>query len=204
MDTFPGELDVSALRATSDSGDADSQRLLQVALANEINVSDLAARWMPTTAELDVKLAFARQAGDEAGHFQLVADRLAALGFDIAAFTPPAENALFAYLRGLVSTVERIAGGLYALEAVAYAVNEGFMAYCAKRGDAETVRIYREYIQPDERAHHELGKRLLAKYARTPEHQALARATAAKVLELAQATRSKAAAALGVACFPGC
>jgi uncharacterized ferritin-like protein (DUF455 family) len=204
METFPGELDVSALRATSDAGDADAQRLLQVALANEINVSDLAARWMPTTPELDVKLAFARQAGDEAGHFQLVADRLAALGFDALAFTPPAENALFAYMRGLTSTVERIAAGLYALEAVAYAVNEGFMAYCAKRGDEPTVRIYREYIQPDERAHHELGKRLLAKYARTPEQQALARATAAKVLELAQATRSKAAATLGVACFPGC
>ncbi|MDB4953706.1 MAG: hypothetical protein JWO36_1275, partial [Myxococcales bacterium] len=31
---------------------------------------------MPSTPELDVKLAFARQAGDEAGHFQLVADRL--------------------------------------------------------------------------------------------------------------------------------
>jgi hypothetical protein len=150
--TFPGDLDVSALVATSHDGDVDAQRLLQVALANEINVSELAARWMPTTRELDVKLAFARQAGDEAGHFQLVAERLTALGFDVAAFAPPAENALFAYLRGLDSTIERIAAGLYALEAVAYAVNESFMAYCAKRGDVETVRIYREYIQPDERA----------------------------------------------------
>jgi uncharacterized ferritin-like protein (DUF455 family) len=202
--TFPGDLDVSALVATSHDGDVDAQRLLQVALANEINVSELAARWMPTTRELDVKLAFARQAGDEAGHFQLVAERLTALGFDVAAFAPPAENALFAYLRGLDSTIERIAAGLYALEAVAYAVNESFMAYCAKRGDVETVRIYREYIQPDERAHHELGKRLLAKYARTADEQALAHATAANVLELAAATRSKAATALGVACFPGC
>ncbi|HEY1548933.1 MAG TPA: ferritin-like domain-containing protein [Kofleriaceae bacterium] len=204
MDTFPGELDVRSLLPASHDGDADSQRLLQVALANEINVSELAARWMPTTRELDVKLAFARQAGDEAGHFQLVAERLAALGFDIAAFAPPVPNALFVFLHALDGTIERIAGGLYALEAVAYAVNEGFMAYCAKRGDDETVRIYREYIQPDERAHHELGKRLLAKYARTPEQQALARATAARVIELATATRAKAAETLGVACFPGC
>jgi uncharacterized ferritin-like protein (DUF455 family) len=204
MDTFPGELDVRSLVAAPSDGDADSQRLLQVALANEINVSELAARWMPTTRELDVKLAFARQAGDEAGHFQLVAERLAALGFDVEGFVPPAQNALFAYLGALESTIERIAAGLYALEAVAYAVNESFMAYCAKRGDAETVRIYREYIQPDERAHHELGKQLLAKYARTADEQALARATAAKVLELAAATRSKAAGVLGVACFPGC
>jgi uncharacterized ferritin-like protein (DUF455 family) len=204
MDTFPGELDVRSLVAAPSGGDADPQRLLQVALANEINVSELAARWMPTTRELDVKLAFARQAGDEAGHFQLVADRLTALGFDAAAFVPPLHNALFGYLTSLESTIERIAAGLYALEAVAYAVNESFMAYCATRGDVETVRIYREYIQPDERAHHELGKRLLAKYARTADEQAPARATAAKVLELAAATRSKAAGALGVACFPGC
>ena len=204
MDTFPGELDVRSLLPASHDGDADSQRLLQVALANEINVSELAARWMPTTRELDVKLAFARQAGDEASHFQLVADRLAALGFDLAAFAPPAPNALFAFLHSLDGTIERIAAGLYALEAVAYAVNEGFIAYCASRGDDETVRIYREYIQPDERAHHELGKVLLAKYAHTPEQQALARATAARVIELATATRAKAAQALGVACFPGC
>ncbi len=49
--------------------------MLQVALANEISVSELAAAWMPSTQEVDVKIALARQAGDEAGHFQLVADR---------------------------------------------------------------------------------------------------------------------------------
>ena len=49
------------------------------------------------------------------------------------------------------------------------------MAFCERRGDTETVRIYREYIQPDERAHQQLGQRLLAKYATTPELQQLAR-----------------------------
>jgi hypothetical protein len=78
------------------------------------------------------------------------------------------------------------------------------MAYCRQRGDAETVRIYAEYIQPDERAHQELGQRLLDKYARTPEQQQLARDTVGKVLEIAATTRAKAAEKLGVACFPGC
>ncbi len=183
---------------------ADAQRLLEVALANEINVSELAALWVPTTPEVDVKLAFARQAGDEAGHFQLVAGRLAALGVDAARFQPPEPNALFQYLRTLATTVERIAAGLYALEAIAYAVNESFMAFCAAKGDNETVRIYREYIQPDERAHHELGKQLLAKYATTPELERAAEATASRVFELAAATRAKAAERLGAACFPGC
>src|SRR5258706_2370795 len=178
-------------------GPEGAKRLLQVALANEINVAELAALWMPTTPELDVKLAFARQAGDEAGHFQLVAERLAALGFDIAGFKPPEENALFQYLRGLSTTVERITAGLYTLESIAYAVNENFMAYCDAHGDAETVRIYREYIQPDERAHHELGKQLLAKYATTAELHNVARDTVIRVLELASSTRATAARKLG-------
>src|SRR3954469_9906783 len=181
----------------------DAKQLLQVALANEINVSELAAVWMPSTRELDVKLAFARQAGDEAGHFQLVAERLTALGFDVASFTP-ADNPLFQYLRGLTTTVERIAAGLFTLESIAYGVNENFMAHCERNGDAETVRIYREYIQPDEHAHQQLGQRLLARHATTPELQQLARDTVGRLLEIASATRATAAARLGTAAFPGC
>ncbi len=182
----------------------DPQRMLQVALANEISVSELAAAWMPSTPEIDVKIAFARQAGDEASHFQLVGDRLSALGFDLASFHPPANSPLFRYLHTLPSTVERIAAGLFTLESIAYAVNESFMAFCEKRGDSETVRIYREHIQPDERAHQELGQRLLAKYATTPELQAIARQTASKVIDIAATTRAEAAARMNTACFPGC
>ena len=182
----------------------DAQKMLQIALGNEISVSELAATWMPTTPELDAKLAFARQAGDEAGHFQLVADRLQGLGFDIARYRPPGANALFDYMRGLSTTVERIAAGLFTLESIAYAVNENFMAFCDRRGDAETVRIYREYIQPDERRHQQLGQRLLAKYANEPASQERAKAVVARVLEIATAARAQAAEKMGTACFPGC
>jgi hypothetical protein len=196
---------VAAGQTSLGDGPVDAQRLLEVALANEISVSELAAAWTPSTPEIDVKLAFARQAGDEARHFQLVADRLAALGlFDLAAFKQPAENPLFHYLRGLPTTVERIAAGLFTLESIAYAVNENFIAFCDQRGDAETARIYRAYIQPDERAHQELGQKLLAKYADTPDLQRTARETVAKVLEIAAAGRAQAAQRLGTACFPGC
>ena len=186
------------------TGDAvDTTKLLQIALANEINVSELAAVWMPSTREIDVKLAFARQAGDEAGHFMLVADRLAALGFDPAGFQPTG-TPMFDFLRGLSSTVERVAASLFTLESIAYGVNENFMALCASRGDDETVRIYREYIQPDERAHQQLGVKLLAKYATTPDAQRLARETVGKLLDIAGTARAQAAAKLGTSCFPGC
>jgi len=182
----------------------DAKKMLQIALGNEISVSELAAAWMPTTPELDVKLAFAKQAGDEAGHFQLVADRLAGLGFDIAGFRPPGSNPLFDYLRSLSTTVERISAGLFTLESIAYGVNENFMAFCERRDDPETVRIYREYIQPDEQRHQQLGQRLLAKYANEPASQERAKAVVARVLEIATAARAQAAEKMGTACFPGC
>jgi uncharacterized ferritin-like protein (DUF455 family) len=195
---------VAVGQTSLEGGPADAQSLLQVALANEISVSELAAAWTPSTPEIDVKLAFARQAGDEAGHFQLVADRLATLGFDVAGFKQPAENPLFHYLRGLSTTVERVAAGLFTLESIAYTVNENFIGFCEEHGDAETARIYRAYIQPDERSHQELGQKLLARYAVTPELQRIARETVAKVLDIAAAGRAQAAQRLGTACFPGC
>jgi hypothetical protein len=195
---------VAAGQTSLGGGPADAKRMLEVALANEINVSELAAGWTPSTAEIDVKIAFARQTGDEAGHFQLVAERLGALGFDMNGFSQPGENPLFRYMKGLSTTVERIAAGLFTLESIAYAVNENFISFCEQRGDSETVRIYRAYIQPDERAHQELGQKLLAKYATTPELQQAAREAVAKVIEIATAGRGQAAQRLGTACFPGC
>jgi uncharacterized ferritin-like protein (DUF455 family) len=159
---------------------------------------------MPSTQEVDVKIAFARQAGDEAAHFQLVADRLAALGFDVASFQPPRANPLFDYLRGLSTTVERIAAGLFTLESIAYGVNENFMAFCHRRGDAETVRIYREYIQPDEQRHQQLGRQLLAKYATESALHQKAKDVVGRVLEIATAARAQAAEKMGTASFPGC
>ena len=196
---------VGAARISLEDGaPGDGKKMLQIALANEISVSELAARWMPSTPEIDVKLALAKQAGDEASHFRLVADRLSALGFDVAGFQGPGESPLFAYLTGLSSTVERIAAGLFTLESIAYGVNENFMAFCTREGDSETVRIYREYIQPDEQAHQQLGQRLLEKYATTADLQQAARRTVDRVLEIAAASRAQAARRVGSACFPGC
>src|SRR5262245_34306394 len=207
LETFKAErlFPIVGAGQTSLSGamPGDAKKMLQVALANEISVSEVAAAWMPTAPEIDVKVALARQAGDEAGHFNAVADRLAALGFDVAGFAMP-DNPLFQYLKALSTTVERVAAGLFTLESIAYSVNENFMKFCELRGDAETVRIYREYIQPDERAHQQLGQRLLVKYATTPELQRVARDTVGKVLEIAAAGRAKAAERMGTACFPGC
>ena len=186
------------------AGAVDHKALLQIALVNEIAVSELAASWVGSTPELDAKLAFARQAGDEAGHFQLVAERLRAHGFDLDSFVAPAANPLFQYLATLTTTVERVAAGLFALESIAYGVNENFIEYCRTRGDTETVRIYETIIQPEEREHQAIGRTLLDKYATTPEARERAQATVDQVLAIASSTRAAATSRLGVGCFPGC
>src|SRR5258708_4142055 len=118
---------------TSIEGNAlvDDKKMLQIALANEISVSELAAVWVPSTPEIDVKLAFAQQAGDEASHFQLVADRLSDLGFDLETFRTPRDSPLFQYLRGLASTVERIAAGAFPLSIFPDLAHHTFIAVCA-------------------------------------------------------------------------
>src|SRR5262249_24019003 len=84
-------------------GDLTVLNLLKVALKNEIEATETAARWLATTTELDVKLALARQVGDEAKHYRLVADRLQELGFDVGPFDPLAKGygPLFQFLDSL-------------------------------------------------------------------------------------------------------
>ena len=69
-------------------GDLTVVNLLKVALKNEIEATEIAARWLVTTEELPVKLALARQVGDEARHYRAIADRLKALGFAATTFDP--------------------------------------------------------------------------------------------------------------------
>jgi hypothetical protein len=81
-------------------GDLTVVNLLKVALKNEIEATEIAARWLVTTEELPVKLALARQVGDEARHYRLIADRLKALGFAATSFDPLVKGygPLFNYL----------------------------------------------------------------------------------------------------------
>lgn len=197
-----GEL--SALTGTPAEPRGGVEPLLRIALANEISVAELAAMWMPTVPDWDIKIALAQQAGDEARHFQLVEGRLQKLGISLADFTPPAENPLFAYLKSLTTPVEKIAAGQFTLEAIAYQVNESFLRYCELVGDHETAELYRRTIQPDELHHQQLGRRLLEKYATTRDAQQRAREAATRTLELATRLRRAAAEKMGLGCFPGC
>ena len=159
------------------SGTLNVTNLLKVALKNEIEATEIAARWLVSTTDVEVKMAFARQAGDEAKHYRMIAERLGELGFDARSFDPLAQGfgPLFKYLDSLETTVERVAAGQFTREAIAVVKNRQFIEFCDRAGDRLTATLYRDIIEPDERFHHQLGRSLLLKLATTPETQEAAR-----------------------------
>ena len=146
--------DTETLEAESE-GQVDVVTLLRLALKSELEASELAGYWMPTTPEVDAKMALALQCGDEMKHYGLISQRLVELGEDLSDFDPLADghSPLYPYLRGLRTTVERIAGGPFASEAIAVVRNAQFVRFCRAVGDEGTARLYAETIQPEE-AHH--------------------------------------------------
>ena len=180
--------------------------LLKVALKNEIEATEIAARWLVAESDVDVKLAFARQVGDEAKHYRLIAERLRDLGFDPGGVDPLAKGfgPLFNYLDSLTTTVERVAAGQFTREAIAVVKNRQFIEFCERAGDATTAALYRDIIEPDERYHHDLGRRLLLRLATTGEARDAARRVARRTLELAEELQVKALATAGIHHAPGC
>jgi uncharacterized ferritin-like protein (DUF455 family) len=181
-------------------------RRLKVALKNELEAAELAAVWIPSTPEVDVKLALARQAGDEARHYHLIEKHLEGMGVDLSEFNPAAEGygPMFSLLRGLESTVERLAGAHFTREALALKKNEQFIEFCERAGATETAELYRKHIQPDEGWHVDIGHRFLARYARSAEQQEAARSAVDAVLELAVRVQRKQFQELKLSHAPGC
>jgi hypothetical protein len=181
-------------------------KLLRVALKNELEASEVAAIWMASTKELDVKLALARQCGDEAKHYRMIAERLEGLGVDVTTLDPRdgGYSPLFTYLVQLETTIERVAAGQFTREAIALVRNQCFIDFCEARGDLETASLYRETIQPDERHHHELGRRLLIRLALDEPSQKRASAAAQRTLELAEEIQETARLRAGISRAPGC
>lgn len=180
--------------------------LLKMALKNEIEATELAAFWMSTSPHVDVKMALARQVGDEAKHYRLIEERLRQMGESLDGFDPLAGgySPIFKFLSMLKETVDRVAGGQFTRENIAVIKNEQFIALCEAQGDAETARLYREVIQPDEEYHHLLGRKLLEKYATTPQLQESARMTARQTLELSEEMQALAFEKSGIHHAPGC
>lgn len=168
-------------------GQVEVVTLLKLALQSELEASEIAAHWLPTTSEIDAKTVLAEQCSDEMRHYNLITRRLEELGEDLTGFDPLAggPSPLYHYLKGLRGTMERIAAGPFACEAVAEVRNAQFIAFCHSVGDTQTAELYEQIIQPEEVRHHHHGREILEKYATTPEIQAQIAAAVRSTLAIA-------------------
>jgi rubrerythrin len=153
---------------------------------------------------MDAKMCLAMQCGDEMKHYGMISQRLSELGEDLSSFDPLSDghSPLYQYLRGLRTTVERIAAGPFTSEAIATVRNAQFVSFCRSVGDEGTARLYDDVIQPEEQHHHEFGRQVLEKYATTPELQELAAAAVRNTLAIADELRNLAAKTTGVHNIP--
>jgi 1,2-phenylacetyl-CoA epoxidase catalytic subunit len=204
MDRLFSQLSERQTLESESEGKVDVVTLLKLALKSEIEASELAGYWMPTTAEIDVKMAFARQCGDEMKHYDLILKRLGELGEDLSGYDPAQEgySPLYHYLRGLRTTVERVAAGPFAREAIAEIRNAQFIDFCRSVDDVGTARLYVDVINPEEIHHHQMGYELLAKYAVTDEEQELARNAMRSSLAIADELRTLTERATGMRSIP--
>src|SRR5215470_4294830 len=199
-------LDLLKEPATGAIDKSEVVRRLKMALKNELEASEIAAVWIPTTPEVEVKLALARQVGDEAKHYRLIEEHLERMGADLAGFDPTAGGygPMFQLLAGFRTTVERIGAAQFTRESLALKKNEQFIEFCDAAGDDQTAKRDRQDLQPDEEWHVRLGRTVLEKYATTLELQAQARKAVEAVLDLAVKIQNKQLKELKVSHAPGC
>mgnify|MGYP001619198271 FL=1 len=178
--------------------------LLKAALKSELEAAELGGLALPVTPEIDAKSAFAQQCADEMKHYRLIAARLAELGASVEGIDSLAEgySPLYHYVKGLRTTVERIAAGPFAREAIAEVRNAQFIAFCERAGDHETARLYRDVIQPEEVEHHRLGRAVLERLCVDPETQRLAAEATRSTLAIADELSTLAARATGFGPIP--
>ena len=195
--------DGQALEAES-QGNVDVVPLLRAALKSELEAAELGGYALPTTPEIDAKSAFAQQCADEMKHYRLIAARLAELGESLEGHDPFADgySPLYHYIKGLKTTVERIAAGPFAREAIAEVRNAQFIALCDRLGDHATARLYREVIQPEEVEHHRLGRAVLERLCDTPETQRLAAEATRNTLAIADELSTLAERTTGLGPIP--
>ena len=79
------------LESESD-GQVDVVPLLKLALTSELEAAEIAAHWLPDTADIEAKTILAEQCSDELNHYNMIMDRLNELGEDMSGFDPLAEG----------------------------------------------------------------------------------------------------------------
>jgi hypothetical protein len=147
---------------------------------------EAAAIWIADTESLEMKIVLGIQCGAHALHYQKLQGRLSALGLAPGSYDPRqgGYSKLFAFLRSLQTSEERVATGLLALGGAAVVRLESLAAYAEDKGDAESRDLVRDVLIANEQRRTDEGRDRLVLLATAEDSQARVRRATYKVVEL--------------------
>jgi hypothetical protein len=160
--------------------------VLKLEMRGVVEAIEVAALWLPDSDALEMKMALGTRAGDCARQFQLLGERLAALGVAPGSFDARhgGYSKLFAFFRSLQTTEERAAAGFLTQGGLNLTRFEALTQWFHERGDAETAALYQTRLIEDEQRHLDAGRGLLVAAVESEESQARARRATYRTVEV--------------------
>ncbi len=160
--------------------------LLRIEAKFVVEATEVAALWLVDSDSLDSKMALGAQCGDAARQYQIIGERLTALGVDLTAFDPRSSGytKLFAFFRSLQSPEERAAASALTLRGMNVRRMRATAVLCQEKGDPETARLFQEILIADEERHLHAGRKSLLASALAEESQARARRASFRTIEV--------------------
>ncbi len=169
------------------AGDAASVAdMLRFEAKFAIESIEAAAIWIADTESLEMKIVLGAQCGVHTRQYERLQERLSGLGLAPGSYDPRqgGYSKLFAFLRSLQTSEERVAAGLLTLGGAAVARLGALLAVCGERGDEATAELLRNGMIPDEQRRADEGRERLVLLATAEDSQARARRAVFKTIEL--------------------
>jgi hypothetical protein len=147
---------------------------------------EAAALWTADTESLEMKIVFGTQCGVHARQYQRLQEQLSVLGLASGSYDPRqgGYSKLYAFLRSLQTSEERVATGLMTLGGAAVARLGALRNFCGERGDEGTAGLLGTGMIPDEQRRADEGRDRLTLLVTADDVQARARRAIYKTIEL--------------------
>lgn len=160
--------------------------MLRIEAKLAIESIEAAAIWIADAESLEIKIVLASQCGVHARQYQRLAERLSGLGLAPGSYDPRqgGYSKLYAFLRSLQTSEERLAAGMLTLGGAAVARLSALLSLCGERGDEATAELLRDGLIPDEQRRLDDGRERLCLLATAEDTQARARRSVFKTVEL--------------------
>lgn len=131
-------------------------------------------------------MVFGTLCGVHARQYQRLQERLSVLGLASGSYDPRqgGYSKLFAFLRSLQTSEERVATGLLTLGGAAVARLGALQNFCVDRADQATADLLKDGMIPDEQHRTDEGRDRLVVVATSDDIQARARRAIYKTIEL--------------------